>query len=472
MAAMRDRLESKLSAGLPGMKINGDPKNRLPNTLSVSFPLVEANTLLDEIGDEVAASAGAACHTDSVEISTVLEAMGVPLETAMGTVRFSTGRSTSAADIDRAAEVVIDAVKKLGPSGDVSAAGSEDIRLTKYTHGLGCACKLRPQDLEKVLEMLPAPSDENVLIGKEKADDAAVYRITEEIAIVQTVDFFTPVVDDPRTFGAISAANSLSDIYAMGAQPLFGLNIVGFPSKRLPVDVLREILEGALEKADEAGISIIGGHTIEDTEPKYGLAVTGTVHPDRVIGNSGARPGDIILLTKPIGTGIIATAMKRGLAGEESARKAIEVMSSLNRDAAEAMRDFPVSACTDVTGFGLIGHLREMAAGSAADAEIWLDSVPVIEGVDELASLDAVPGGTVNNHAFTENVTSWDPAISRSEQMILCDAQTSGGLMIALPESEGVRLLDIMVKRGIEAAAVGRFTGAGEGRISVLKERK
>jgi cysteine desulfurase len=473
MGKMRDRLQDLMLAGSPGIRVNGSIDHRLPNTLSVSFPFVEANTLLDEIAGEVAASAGAACHTDSIDVSIVLEAMKIPVDIAMGTVRLSTGRMTTADEVDRAAEIILKAAGRLGPDADRMEETVEDgdvIRLTRYTHGLGCACKLRPQDLEKVLESLPASEDPNVLVGKDKSDDAAVYRVSDEIAIVQTVDFFTPIVDDPFTFGVIAAANSLSDLYAMGAKPLFGLNIVGFPDKRLSLDILTRILEGALSKADEAGISIIGGHTIEDTEPKYGLAVTGTIHPDSILRNSSACPGDSIILTKPIGTGIIATAMKNGSANRETAEKAISVMSGLNRIAAETMVDFPVSACTDVTGFGLVGHLREMTMGSGTDAVLWLESIPLIEGTRDLAMEGNIPGGTVNNHLFTADMTDWDETISETDRLVICDAQTSGGLLIALPRGEAVRLHDMLISRGVDSAIIGSFTEKGTGRIRI--ERK
>ncbi len=472
MEKMRDRLQLGLTGQIPDLKINGNTEKRLPNTLSVSFPGIEANTLLDEIGEEVAASAGAACHTDSIDISAVLEAMKVPVGVAMGTVRFSTGRMTTAGEIDRAIEVIVPAVRRLRPEGGAAVGEGtpeEEVKLTHFTHGLGCACKLRPQDLEKVLEGLPVAVDPNVLIGKDTCDDAAVYRLDDEKAIVQTVDFFTPIVDDPFSFGAIAAANSLSDIYAMGAKPLFGLNIVGFPPKRLPMSVLRRILDGAMAKADEAGISIIGGHTIEDTEPKYGLVVTGIAKPGEILSNSGARPGDSIILTKPLGTGIIATAMKRGIAPRAVEEAAVAVMSGLNLGAAEAMNGFNVDSCTDVTGFGLMGHLREMTRGSGVDAVIWNGRVPVIEGVKELVLAGSVPGGTVNNMDFVEKDTDWDAAVSRTDRVILCDAQTSGGLLIALPESEGVRLLDTLLTRGIGAAIIGRFENEGSGRIKVLQ---
>ncbi len=479
MRAMRERLWAGLTRELdaPGLlRLNGHPDERLPNTLSVSFRSVEANTLLAEIGEQVAASAGAACHADQVDVSTVLQAMGVPLEYAMGTVRFSVGKMTTAEEIDRAVEIVSAAVRRLQPEGaPVAPALAEvgEIMLTHYTHGMGCACKLRPQVLERVLAKLPLPTDPAVLVGVETSDDAAVYKLTDDLAIVQTVDFFTPIADDPYDFGAISAANSLSDIYAMGARPLFALNIVGFPSNRLPMEVLQRILQGALDKAAEAGVSIIGGHTVDDTEPKYGMAVTGVVHPDRVVTNAAACPGDQIVLTKPIGTGVIATAVKRGLADEATARQAIALMAALNRDAAEAMvevgaRSSRPYACTDVTGFGLLGHLREMTAGAGVDAVIYADRVPVLEAARAFAGAGVVPGGTRDNLAFVEPHVDWDESISEVQKLVLADAQTSGGLLIAVGQERLGALLAALAERGVvRAAHIGEFTTAGAGRIAV-----
>ncbi|MFH1636371.1 MAG: selenide, water dikinase SelD [Chloroflexota bacterium] len=474
MRSMRDRLWAGLTRELdsPGLlKLNGHPDERLPNTLSVSFRSVEANTLLSEIGEQVAASAGAACHADQVDVSAVLEAMQVPLEYAMGTVRFSVGKMTTAEEIDRAVEVVSAAVRRLQPEGALAAlvlAEIGEIKLTHYTHGMGCACKLRPQVLEGVLSKLPLPTDPAVLVGVETSDDAAVYKLTDDLAIVQTVDFFTPIADDPYDFGAISAANSLSDIYAMGARPLFALNIVAFPSNRLPIEVLHRILLGALDKAAEAGVSVIGGHTVDDTEPKYGMAVTGVVHPDRVVTNAAARPGDQIVLTKPIGTGIIATAVKRGLADEATTRQAIALMAALNRDAAEAMVEIGVSACTDVTGFGLLGHLREMTTGAGLDAVIYADQVPVLEAARAFVGANVVPGGTRDNLAFVETHTDWGEDISEMQKLILADAQTSGGLLIAVPSEKLEALLVALAERGVaDAAHIGEFTNPGSGRIAV-----
>jgi cysteine desulfurase len=470
MLNMRDRLWEGLNKNIPGLKLNGHPEKRLPNTLSVRFPGVDANTLLSEL-DEVAASAGAACHADVAEPSYVLIAMNIPAGAAFQTIRFSTGHHTTEDEIDRATDAITQAVARLSP--EVKAPAEEkvnlkDIKLTHFTHGLGCACKLRPQTLEEVLSKLPPVIDPNVIVGTTTADDAAVYKLPDGTAIVQTVDFFTPVVDNPYDFGAISAANSLSDIYAMGGKPLFALSIVGFPEKRLPLEVLQEILGGAHDKAKEAGIFILGGHTVEDNEPKFGLVVTGTVDPKNVMTNDRAKPGDAIILTKPIGLGIITTAIKRGLASAELAKKAINIMSTLNRNAAEVMLEVGAHACTDVTGFGLLGHLKEMTRASKVDAVIYASKVPVIKEAWDLAATGAIPGGTLSNLDFVSDTVEWDKSISRTQQLILCDAQTSGGLIIVVPADKKEKMLKAFKKKGIaETAHIGDFAQTGEGKVKV-----
>ncbi|UCF61834.1 MAG: selenide, water dikinase SelD, partial [Anaerolineaceae bacterium] len=478
MRTMRDRLWDGLVDRLETperIKQNGHPTERLPNTLSVSFRSIEANTLLSEISDRVAASAGAACHAERVDVSSVLEAMGVPLEYAMGTVRFSVGRMTTPEEVDEAVEVVVDAVRRLGstsPTIPPVKAHDDDIKLTHYTHGMGCACKLRPQALEQVLAKLPTPTDPAILVDISTSDDAAVYKLNDELAVVQTVDFFTPIADDPYDFGAISAANSFSDIYAMGAKPLFALNIVGFPTQRLPLDVLDRILRGALDKASEAGVSVIGGHTVDDTEPKYGMAVTGTVHPDRVVTNAASQPGDQIVLTKPIGTGIIATAVKRGLADGETVQEVNRWMATLNQAAAEAMVEVGVSACTDITGFGFLGHLREMTVGAGVDAEVYFDQMPVLDAAERFAGANVIPGGTRDNLAFVEPHVVWDDRISEVHKLLLADAQTSGGLLIAVSMEKLGLLMQALEARNVETIAqVGQFTHPGPGKISVLKSK-
>lgn len=474
MMTMRDRLYNGLRRELGEIKLNGHPELRLPNTLSISFANIEANTLLSEI-EGVAASAGAACHSDSVDVSPVLTAMGVPMEYAMGTIRFSTGRMTTEEEIDRAIEVVAGAVKRLGstvPATVSSATDLSEIKLTHFTHGLGCACKLRPQALEKILADLPLPKDPNVLVGANTADDAAVYRLDDNTAIVQTVDFFTPIVDDPYHFGAIAATNAFSDIYAMGGKPLFALNVVGFPSNRLPMEVLKRILEGAQAKAKEAGVSVIGGHTVDDTEPKYGMVVMGIVNPKRILTNSNGQPGDAIILTKPLGVGIISTAVKRSMAEEETENRAIRIMSELNRHAAEVLSEFPVNSCTDVTGFGLLGHLKEMSQASKVDAMIYLDAVPSIDEAWEFATGNIVPGGTLSNMDYVKDIVDWDEKISPTAKLILCDAQTSGGLLISIPSKYADDLLRKLQDNGVpDAAHIGNFTRKGTGRIVVKKSR-
>ena len=465
---MRDSLHEGLKIALPDIKLNGHPEKRLPNTLSISFPNIEANTLLSDL-TEVAASAGAACHTDNIEISSVLEAMKIPEEYAMGTVRFSTGKHTTLEETDKAVGFIADAVNKLKSSKNnepLIQVQTKEIKLTHFTHGLGCACKIRPQYLEKALKDFPLPVDPNVLVSLNSNDDAAVYKINENTAIIQSVDFFTPIVDDPYHFGAIAATNALSDIYAMGGKPLFALNIVGFPDNRLPMEVLQAILKGANDKAQEAGISILGGHTVEDTEPKFGMAVTGIIHPDKILTNSNAKAGDVLILTKPIGTGIISTGIKRGLTDKKTETEAIRVMSELNNVAADVIKEFPVNACTDVTGFGLLGHLKEMTTSSKTDVELYCGKIPVIEGVMELAAENVIPGGTINNMDFVSDVVVWDKGISNTEKAIFCDAQTSGGLLISVPQKSVNEVLMALKERDLKyASVIGKVVNIGAGKI-------
>lgn len=303
------------------------------------------------------------------------------------------------------------------------------------------------------MSQLPSITDPNVLIGTKTADDAAVYKINDTLAIVQTVDYFTPVVDDPYVFGQITAANSLSDIYAMGAVPLFALNIAGFPADTLPLDVLAKILQGGADKAAEAGISIIGGHTIKDAEPKYGMAVTAIIHPDKVISNAGAKPGDRLILTKPLGIGIITTAMKSGKASAKTIAEAIEVMSELNKNAAEAMIAVGAHACTDVTGFGFLGHLSEMVRGSGVGAVIRVSKVPVLEEAWELVREGIAPGGSRRNLEFLRERLNVAGGIGEDALLILADAQTSGGLLIALPAEDAERLRGELSKRNVPVIA-------------------
>jgi len=305
-------------------------------------------------------------------------------------------------------------------------------------------------ELGHVLGPLPALTDPRVLVGATTGDDAAVFRISDDRALVSTVDFFTPIVDEPEAFGAIAAANSLSDVYAMGASPLFALALVAFPRDRLDTGLLERIVAGGVAKLAEAGVPVVGGHSIDDAEPKFGYAVTGEVHPDRVVTHAGASPGDLLFLTKPLCSGLVATAIKRGLCPPDLAARAIAVMAHLNRQAAEAMVAAGASAATDVTGYGLLGHLRNLRVG----AEIRLRAVPLLEGVRELAENDLFPGGTRRNHAAVRAEVDWG-GLSETDQLLLCDAQTSGGLLVAVPPARAAAFEAGMSGAPHAAACIG-----------------
>ena len=291
--------------------------------------------------------------------------------------------------------------------------------------------------------------------------------MSEGLALVQTVDFFPPIVDDPYWYGAIAAANALSDVYAMGGRPLLALNVVGFPVE-LDKDILSEILRGGHEKAHEAGVLIVGGHTVDDAEPKYGLAVTGVVEPGAQVTNRGARSGDSLVLTKPIGTGIIATAGKAEAVERDVLDEAVRVMATLNRAACEAMLEVGVNACTDVTGFGLLGHLGPMIAASGVAARVRLASVPELPGVRGLLDDGIVPAGTYRNMNSVDKQARWDPALTLDDKLLLCDAQTSGGLLLAVPERRRTALLEALQTRGVLGAVVGEVLESPEPFIEVL----
>ena len=467
MKAMRDMLFEKISTGAEPVLRNGDPIHCLPNTLNLSFPGIDAGLLLSSLPG-IAASAGAACHSDKKIISHVLQAMNISRENAIGAVRFSTGKFTTTDEIERSAEMIIHVISDISSSQiDMKEKNkSSSFKLTEYTHGLGCACKVGPEFLEKIISQIPASDDPRVIIDTRTSDDAAVYKINNDTALIQTVDFFTPVVDDPFDFGAIAAANALSDIYAMGGKPLFALNIVGFPTKRLPREVLESIMNGAGMIAREAGISIIGGHTIENTEPIYGMAVTGIAHPEKILSNSNAQPGDVLILTKPLGTGIISTAIKKGQASDQIIQDAIALMKQLNKTASEIASGYPVSACTDITGFGLSGHLTEMIKASKVSAEITYDQVPVIPGTFDLLRLGLFPGGSKNNMEYFKKDIIWESYINEDYRLILCDAQTSGGLLFSIPEKFSKGLLDELKKHNhYYAGIIGIITKDNPGRI-------
>lgn len=344
------------------------------------------------------------------------------------------------------------------------------VRLTQLAKRAGCAAKHPPGYLFSLLGGLPAITDPNVLIGSSTADDAAVYRLTADTALVLTTDFFTPIVDEPYDFGAVAAANALSDVYAMGGHPLAALNIVGFPDASLDAAVLGEILRGGAEKAKEAGIELVGGHTIKTDEPIYGLAVTGIVHPDRIISNAGGKPGDKLVLSKPLGLGIITTAAKQGRDTLEAIQEAIALMTTLNRGASEAMTAVGVHAATDVTGFGLLGHLRNLAKASNCSAVVNFSAVPVLEKAIQYVNEGIAPGGTHANWRFMNDWTSYAPELTKEQQLIVCDAQTSGGLLIAVSPEKADELVAELTRHATPAAAIiGELVEGDAGRMEVKR---
>lgn len=301
---------------------------------------------------------------------------------------------------------------------------------------------------------LAFPTDENVIVGLEHADDAGVYKISDELAIIQTVDFFTPVVDDPYCFGQIAAANALSDIYAMGGTPKTAMNLVAFPINTMDISVLRRILEGGIDKIREAGVVLIGGHSIEDKELKYGLSVTGFIHPNKVLTKKNLKIGDYLILTKPLGTGIINTAIKGEFASAEIIEYVTRLMATLNRNAAEIMQKYPVHACTDITGFGLLGHLAEMVIGSGLSIRLFADQIPIIAGAIEYAKIGLVPGGAYKNREFRGSMVEFSNNIDIYTQDVLFDPQTSGGLLICVEKSSAASLLSDLKKNGVEDSAI------------------
>lgn len=468
MQDTRNILYEEISNGVRGLTWNGDPENCLPNTLSISFPGIDSNLMLAGMPG-IAASAGAACHAEHTSISHVLQAMGIEESLALGTIRLSTGKGTGMEEIHEAAGIIIETANSL--QGHETAEPGQTggpIRLTGFTSGLGCACKMRPQDLETVLRKLPLPENENILVGSDSSDDASVWRAGPDLAWVQSVDFFTPVVDDPFTFGKIAAANALSDLYAMGAIPLFALNIVAFPSHRLPLDILHRILEGAYEMAREAGISIVGGHSIEDPELKYGMVVSGRVHPGRILRNTGAIPGDALILTKPLGTGILATALKRDRLRKDYRNALIQTMKQLNRPPEGVFEKFDIHAVTDVTGFGLLGHLYEMVKGSEVSARVNYESVPQLKGLQESIIEGMVPGGSMQNLEFIDQYTFWESGLSKERRIVLADAQTNGGLLIAVPSTEAEKLNEALKEAGFTYSSVIGEIGKASGTLMTI----
>jgi selenide,water dikinase len=317
---------------------------------------------------------------------------------------------------------------------------------------------------------LSQSTDPNLIAGMAGAEDAGVYKLTDDVAVIQTLDFFTPIVDDPYTFGQVAAANSLSDVYAMGGKPITAMNIVCFPVKKMDMAILKDILKGSLDKLNEAKVALVGGHSVEDDELKYGLSVTGTIHPDKVLRNTSAAAGDKLILTKALGTGIINTALKGDMASDEAVAKSIKCMTALNKAASEAMLEFNVSACTDVTGFGLLGHACEMIEGTNVGLKIHAEAVPCIAEAAEYASMGLLPGGLHRNRDFREHMVQMDKSVPGYLADIMYDPQTSGGLLIAVSEADSTGLLAKLHKAGItDAKIIGDFVAEPKGKIIVVQ---
>lgn len=325
-----------------------------------------------------------------------------------------------------------------------------------------------PGDLDRALCGLEFPTDPNLIVGLEHPDDAGVYKVTDDFAIVQTVDFFTPIVDDPYWFGQIAAANALSDVYAMGGVPKTAMNLVAFPIKDMDISVLRQIIQGGLDKMKEAGVVLVGGHSVEDKELKYGLSVTGFIHPDRVLTKKNLREGDQLILTKPLGTGIINTAIKGGLASTDIIESVTSLMATLNREAAEVMKDFPVHVCTDITGFGLLGHLAEMVVDSGLGIRLYADRIPIIPATLNYASMGLVPAGAHKNREFRQVMVDIASSVSAILQDVLYDPQTSGGLLICVGRNKSDALLNRLKKVGVQDAGwIGEVVREPKERILV-----
>ena len=344
----------------------------------------------------------------------------------------------------------------------------EEVRLTSMSKTAGCAAKIGPGTLAGILESLPKFHDPNLMVGIETSDDGAIYKVSDEVALIQTLDFFTHVVDDPYTFGQVAAANALSDIYAMGGEPKVALNIVAWPNCVNP-KFLGEILRGGADKVMEAGAVLAGGHSIQDDEPKYGLSVTGFVHPDKVFKNCGAKPGDMLILTKPLGTGIVNTAVKAEMASPEAQEEVIRVMTALNKKAKQIIEKYEIHSCTDVTGFGLAGHSIEMAEGSGVTFELWMDRLPIQQAAVEYAQMGLIPAGAYRNRDFTAEKIE----LGQTEEHLIdifFDPQTSGGLLISAAPDVAEQIVREMEQEGMATAfgIIGRVTEKKEKYVRLL----
>ncbi|ACD24854.1 MULTISPECIES: selenide, water dikinase SelD [Clostridium] len=338
---------------------------------------------------------------------------------------------------------------------------SKDIKLTSLTKNSGCAAKIGPGVLHSVLSSLPKFEDENLIVGFDTSDDACVYKINDDTVVIKTVDFFPPMVDDPYTFGQVAAANALSDVYAMGGNPSIAMNLICFPSC-LDISIMREILAGGYDKVKEAGAVIAGGHTIADPTPKYGLCVSGFARPEEILSNSNAKTGDVIILTKPLGIGIMNTAAKAELIDENKIKEVTSIMSTLNKYAKECTLGLEIHSCTDVTGFGLIGHSYEMASGSKKTIEIFSESIPIIDGALDYAKMGIIPEGMYNNLDYLKDKFAVGANISQELQDVLIDPQTSGGLLLSLPEKQAKEFLSRIENFTPYARIIGQVLDKGD----------
>ena len=472
-------------------------ERRLTNTLYISFPGIEGNLILDKLSDKIACSAGAACHSEGVHMSHVLEAMKVSPQVAMGTLRISTGVLTTEKDAEEGAKSIADVVIQLMPKNNILEDNNllkyvkedeeaiNNCRLTKNTHGMGCGCKISPKLLQEVLSSLPKQkcisTDTNILVDNSSFDDGSVYNLTpfyshsssqnnKELALVSTLDFFTPICDNPYDFGSISCANALSDIYAMGAKPINALSIVAFPITLLPKVILREILRGAQDKADEAGCAILGGHSIDDNEPKFGLSVNGLVEKDKIWKNNSIKKDNYIFMTKKIGTGVIMTSLKKDIVNknDKCVKDAITTMKYLNKYHCELVTEnkIKIDACTDITGFGLLGHLSECLLGEENKnlyAEINFNKICFIsDKVKELTEMGMTPGGAKSNLAYVEGKVVYDKKMTENEKLLINDPQTSGGLLMFMGEEEKNKFINLCKEKNMEVYEIGKICEKNE----------
>ena len=469
----------------PQIDLEGDlslDEKRLSNTLYISFPNISANLILDMLSNKIACSAGAACHSDEVTMSYVLSAMNVTPDVAMGTLRISTGIKTSEKDCEDAGNYIVNVINELMSKNDKNTNINNNInsdlcRLTKNTHGMGCGCKISPKILNNLLNSLPKMKSiekniENILVSNDTCDDACVYNLqnksnesnNDKNALITTLDFLTPICDKPYDYGQIATANAISDIYAMGGKPINALTIVAFPISRLPINVLKEILIGAFDKADEANCPILGGHSIEDNEPKFGLSVNGLCNKNFIWKNSTIEENDIIFLTKEIGVGTIMTGVKKDFVTEKDncVKIAIETMKKLNKYHCECLNDLEekngkiVNAATDVTGFGLIGHLIECIGNKNLCAEINFNKIKFIERSKEFVEMDIIPGGANNNFGFSKGKVDYGNC-DKSEQILINDPQTSGGLLIFVSENKANLVRDCFQENKLVYFEIGKI---------------